>query len=171
MDLEEWVWGCGRRRRWGKHTQGNNDFVFPGTGFVAMMRNGKTCWRKLRLQLSSASRGAPPHLATQFACCGWNAIVTMSHSQQWQEEEAGWGYRYSEQRNTPTRESKKEGNATRQIQEEQGQTQQIWEETVNRATLMGLCVQNNTAKCLVFFFFFFKLHHPNTAFLYYVITD
>lgn len=73
--------------------------------------------------------------------CG-NTFVMMFYSQQWQEEKAGWGKRYTKQWDFWARETKKEGNATRQIQEEQGQAQQIWKEvfTVNVAALTEQCV-------------------------------
>lgn len=83
----------------------------------------------------------PGSLVVVCGCCR-NMFVTMSYSQQWQEEEAGWGKRHSKQWGSAARETKKEGNATRQIQEEQGQAWQIWKEgvTVNSAALTGQCV-------------------------------
>lgn len=117
-----------------------NPFVFTGTRFVVMMRSGTRCWRKQGAQRSSASRGTVSYLAAVFDCCRSMFFITMSYSQQWQEEEVGWGELCSEQRSFPAWETKKEGNATRQIQEEQGQAQQIREETVNSAALTGQCV-------------------------------
>lgn len=142
-----------------------NLFSFAGTGFVEMMRNGTRCWRKQGAQLSSASRGAVPSLATVFGWCR-NVLVTMSYSRQWQEEEVGWGKRCSKQWSSPARETKEEGNATWQIQEEQGQARQIWKETVNGAALIGQCVRAQKAASSVFcrtfeyqesFFLFFIL--------------
>lgn len=124
-----------------------NLFSFAGTGFVEMMRNGTRCWRKRGAQISSASRGAVPSLATVFGWCR-NMLVTMFYSRQWQEEEVGWGKRYSKQWSSPARETKEEGNATWQIQEEQGQARQIWKETVNSAALIGQYVRAQSSSII-----------------------
>lgn len=144
-----------------------NLFSFAGTGFVEMMRNGTRCWRKRGAQISSASRGAVPSLATVFGWCR-NMLVTMSYSRQWQEEEVGWGKRSSKQWSSPARETKEEGNATWQIQEEQGQARQIWKETVNSAALIGQYVRAQSSSIISILqdfwisrdFFFFKILLP-----------
>lgn len=71
-------------------------------------------------------------LAVVEAC-----FLTMSYSQQRQEEEVGWGELHCKQWRFLAWETKKEGNAAWQVQEEQGQAQQIWKETVNCAAVTG----------------------------------